>query len=116
MPDYDRGFKIVAHQLGRPLCELAGLQFDNWKPIVDTMQATERLADRAFVAKHRRQRFVVYMEAYTRWTNSAPWSVLAKSGLLSERERLPTRSLLFILLPRGYRSMHGQFRLESAGE
>jgi hypothetical protein len=39
--------------------------------------------------------------------------VLAKSGLLSERERLPTLSLIFILLPQGYRDQHGQFRLEA---
>jgi hypothetical protein len=51
------------------------------------------------------------MEAYTRWVESAVWSVLAKSGLLSERERLPTRSLIFILLPEGYRSQKGKFRL-----
>jgi hypothetical protein len=51
------------------------------------------------------------MEAYTRWVESAVWSVLAKSGLLSERERLPTFSL--ILLPQGYRDQHGQFRLEA---
>ena len=38
------------------------------------------------------------MEAYTRWQADAPWSVLAKSGLLSQRERLPTKSLVYILL------------------
>lgn len=55
---------------------------------------------------------MVYFEAYTRWVESAPWSVLAKSGLLSERERLPTRSLIFILLPQGYEAQKGTFRLE----
>ena len=44
---------------------------------------------------------------------SAVWSVLAKSGLLSERERLPTRSLVFVLLPQGYRDQDGTFRLEA---
>jgi hypothetical protein len=39
--------------------------------------------------------------------------VLAKSGLLSERERLPTRSLIFVLLPQGYKEQNGAFRLES---
>jgi hypothetical protein len=116
MPDYDRGFKIVAHQSGRELCKLAGLTCESWRPIVDTMQATERLADRAFVARQGRQRFVVYFEAYTRWTDSARWSVLAKSGLLSERERLPTRSVVFMLLPRGYRPQQGEFRLELDSE
>jgi hypothetical protein len=40
--------------------------------------------------------------------------VLAKSGLLSERERLPCVSLLFVLLPRGYHAQDGTFRLEVA--
>src|SRR5262249_55207659 len=61
---------------------------------------------------HGRNRFVVYFEAYTRWQSSAPWSLLAKSGLLSERERLPTLTLMFVLLPRGYRSQRGRFRLQ----
>jgi predicted transposase YdaD len=37
---------------------------------------------------------------------------MAKSGLLSERERLPTLSLIFILRRRGYREQHGNFRLQ----
>jgi hypothetical protein len=37
--------------------------------------------------------------------------VLARSGLLSERERLATVSVLYILLPRGYRPQQGRFRL-----
>ncbi len=74
-------------------------------------QTTERLADRAFRARNGDRRFVVYMEAYTRWTDSAVWSVLAKSGLLSERERLPTRRLLSILAPHGHRSQDGEVRL-----
>lgn len=116
MPDYDGGFKIAARASGRQLCELAGLHCQGWEPIGDTVQTTERLADRAFRARVDRERFVVYLEAYTRWTGSVPWSVLAKSALLSERERLPTASQVFILLPRGYRQQHGQFRLEVAGE
>jgi hypothetical protein len=36
--------------------------------------------------------------------------------LLSERERLPTRTVVFILLSRGYRPQRGQFRLEVSGE
>src|SRR5207244_1177004 len=51
------------------------------------------------------------MEGYTYWTKAAPWSILAKSSLLSERERLPTVSLLFILRPRRYRPQKGRLRL-----
>jgi hypothetical protein len=80
------------------------------------VQTTERLADRAFRARRGRERFVVYMEAYTYWTRAAPWSVLSKSGLLSERERLPVVSLLYVLRPRGYRPQGGQFRLAVGGE
>jgi hypothetical protein len=115
MPDYDAGFKIVARQAGRQLSRVAHVRCDAWEPIGDTVQATERLADRAFRARLGRQRFVVYFEAYTRWQKSAPWSILAKSGLLSERERLPTRSLVFVLLPQGYRRLGRSFRLAVAG-
>src|SRR6266853_49142 len=115
MPDYDAGFKIVARHAGRQLGGLAGVRPQEWEPIGDTVQATERLADRAFRARLGRERFLVYMEAYTRWQSSAPWSMLAKSGLLSERERLPALSVVFILQPRGYRPQGGEFRLEAAG-
>jgi hypothetical protein len=111
MPDYDAGFKIVARVAGRQLGELAGVRCQQWEPLGGEVQATERLADRAFRARRGRQRFVVYMEAYTRWAHAAPWSVLAKSGLLSERERLPTLSLIYVLLPRGYRAQRGTFAL-----
>src|SRR6266536_2488071 len=103
MPDFDGGFKIAARSSGAGLSRLAGIVPDEWKPIGDTLQTTERLADRAFRATCGGERFVVYMEAYTRWVESAPWSVLSKSGLLSERERLPTRSLIFVLTPKGYK-------------
>jgi hypothetical protein len=112
MPDYDHGFKIAAHSSGAGLSRLAGIVPDVWEPIGDTLQTTERLADRAFRATRGSETFVVYFEAYTRWVESAPWSVLAKSGLLSERERLPTRSLIFVLLPQGYTSQKGTFKLK----
>jgi hypothetical protein len=112
MTDYDGGFKIAARSSGAGLSRLAGIVPDKWEPIGDTLQTTERLADRAFRATCGSRRFLVYMEAYTRWVESAPWSVLAKSGLLSERERLPTRSLIFVLLPQGYKDQKGTFRLE----
>jgi hypothetical protein len=112
MAEYDAGFKIVARNAGRGLTRMAGTTVQKWEAISDTLQTTERLADRAFRAEERGRRFVVYMEAYTRWAESAVWSVLAKSGLLSERERLPVLSLIFVLLPQGYQSHGGTFRLE----
>jgi hypothetical protein len=113
MADYDGGFKIAARCSGAGLSRLAEIVADEWEPIGDTLQTTERLADRAFRVSSGGQRFVVYMEAYTRWVESAPWSVLSKSGLLSERERLPTWSLIFILLRQGYQEQQGTFRLEA---
>jgi hypothetical protein len=113
MAEYDAGFKIVARNAGPGLSRVAEVVFDHLEPIGDTLQTTERLADRAFRACHGKRRFVISMEAYTRWVESAVWSVLAKSGLLSERERLPTRCLIFILLPQGYQDQRGQFRLEA---
>lgn len=114
MPDYDAGFKIVAREAGRELAALAGVACDEWAPVTGEVHAAERLADRAFRARAGADEFIVYMEAYTRWDSKAPWSMLAKSGLLSERERLPCVSLLFVLLPRGYHSQDGTFRLAVA--
>jgi hypothetical protein len=111
MPASDSGFKIAARVSGQQLATLAGVVSDLWTPIVSEVQTAERLGDRVFRAQRGRQRFVVYMEAYTHWTAAAPWSVLSKSGLLSERERLPTVCLVYILRPRGYRPQGGQFRL-----
>ena len=107
MPSFDRGFKIVARAAGRQLAGLAHVVCTTWRPIVSEVQAVERLADRAFRAARGRERFVVYMEAYTYWEEGVPWSVLAKSGLLSERERLPVVSLVFYLRPDGYRPLGG---------
>ena len=75
-----------------------------------------RFADRAFRARRGSERFVVYFEAYTYWKKEAPWNLLAKSGLLSERERLPTVCLVYILRPRGYKPQHGRFQLKVDGE
>ena len=115
MTDYDGGFKIVARHSGRQLSEVAGVPCEEWEPIGDTLQTTERLADRAFRARRGGERFVVYLEAYTEWEKDAPWNMLAKSGLLSERERLPRLSLLFVLRRRRYKAMQGQFRLAVSG-
>jgi hypothetical protein len=116
MADYDGGFKVAARHSGAGLSRLAGVAVDGWEAIGDTLQTTERLADRAFRGRHGGERFVVYMEAYTRWATSAPWSVLAKSGLLSERERLPCQSLIFVLLPAGYHEQGGTFQLAVEGQ
>jgi hypothetical protein len=112
MPDYDGGFKIAAHSSGAGLSRLAGSIPETWGPIGDTVQTAERLADRAFRATIGGEKCVVYFEAYTHWLESAPWSVLAKSGLLSERERLPTWSIIFVLMPRGYKKQKGTFQLK----
>src|ERR1700731_4494206 len=87
MAEFDAGFKIVARHSGPGLTRLAGVALQNWEAVGDPLQTTERLADLVFRARNGDQRFLVYMEAYTRWVESAVWSVLAKSGLLSERDR-----------------------------
>src|SRR5215470_4715400 len=110
MPAADAG--LAARLSGRQLAAVGGVRCDRWTPAVSDVQTTERLADRVFQARRGLQRFLVYMEAYTSWKASAPWSILAKSGLLSERERLPTMSLVYILRPRGYRPQGGNFHLK----
>jgi hypothetical protein len=104
MAELDIGFKIAAHSSGREMCWLRGIRPDMWEPISDTLQTTECLADRAFRARQGTDEFIVYFEAYTNWRAEARWNILAKSGLLSEREHLPTRTLVFVLTPRGYRA------------
>lgn len=111
MPVYDPGFKIAAHTSAPQLAEVAGLSCSHWRPIVSEVQVAERFADRAFRATHDGQRCVVYFEAYTRWPRDALWNVFAKAGLLSEREKLPTVAVLYILRPRGYKELSGEFQL-----
>jgi hypothetical protein len=41
---------------------------------------------------------------------------MTKGALLSERERLPTRTLVFVLTPERYQEQHGTFRLEVESE
>ena len=116
MAEFDHGVKLIVSSAGRELARMAGLACRGWQPLESTVQATtELLADRVFRARQGRQRFVVYFEFYTTWDAAAPWNLLAKAGLLSQRERLPTVCLVFVLLPRGYRPQGGQFRLEAAG-
>jgi hypothetical protein len=116
MPEFDHGFKIVTRDAGRQLAQVAGVSSTRWELIASEVQTVERFADRAFRARFGRERFVVYFEAYTYWKNAARWSILAKSGLLSEREQLPTKTLVFILHPRGYRPQQGRFRLSVRGK
>src|SRR5260370_14809286 len=115
MADFGGGFKIASHSSGRELCRLRGIRPEVWEPIGDTLQTTERLADRAFRAVEGGEPFVVYFEAYATWRDDARWNILAKSALLSERERLPTRTLVFILRRKGYRAQRGRFRLAARG-
>jgi hypothetical protein len=95
---------------------VAGVESDTWQPVESTLQATtELLADRVFRAgRGRRQRFLVYFEFFTRWDPDAPWGLLAKSGLLSERERLPTVGVVVVLQRRGFRSLGGEFTLRTS--
>jgi len=116
MAEFDHGVKLITDTTARELARVAGLACRRLTPLESTLPATtELLADRAFRASRGRDRFVVYFEFYTRWYRHAPWDMLAKSGLLSQRLRLPTICLAFVLLPGGFRSQGGQLRLEAAG-
>ncbi len=116
MAEFDHGVKMIAATTGRQLAHVAGVTCTRWRPLESTLQATtERLADRVFRGQQGREKFVVYFEFFTHWHKNACWSMLGKSGLLSEREQLPTVSIAVILLPRGYKPQQGQIRLEAAG-
>jgi hypothetical protein len=116
MAEFDHGIKQITDTSARELARVAGLACDRLRPVESTLPATtELLADRAFRASRGRERFIVYFEFYTRWDRHAPWDMLAKSALLSQRLRLPTVCLAFVLLPRGFRSQGGQLRLEAGG-
>src|SRR5205823_6533520 len=71
--------------------------------------------DRVFLARQGRRRFAVYFEFYTTWDPNAPWDMLAKSALISQREHLPTVSIAVVLQRPGFRSRGGQLRLEVSG-
>jgi hypothetical protein len=116
MAEFDHGFKMIAVTTGRQLARLAKVESTSWRPAESTVQASvEKLADRVFLAGRGRKRFAVYFEFYTTWDSAAPWDLLAKSGLLSQRERLPTVSIAVVLRRQGFRSRDGQLRLEAAG-
>jgi hypothetical protein len=115
MAELDIGFKLAAHSSAREMCRLRHIIPQVWEPIGDTLQTTERLADRAFRAEENGERFTVYFEAYSSWHPDDRWNVQAKSALLSEREHTPTLTLLFFLRPTGYTPMNGTFRQEARG-
>ena len=116
MAEFDHGFKIIARESGQALARVAGYECRTWEPGESTLQATtERLADRVFIAGRGRERFVVYFEFVTTWDRSVPWSVLGKSGMLAERERLPVACVVFILRRQGYAAQHGTMQLTIGG-
>lgn len=116
MAEFDHGIKTIAETTGRQIARLAGVECQRWRPLESTLQTTtELLADRVFLAQQGRQRFVVYFEFYTKWDRNAPWDMLAKSGLLSRREKRPTLCIAVVLRRQGFRSAEGQLRLEAAG-
>lgn len=117
MPESDHSFKIIARVSGRSLARVAGLECRTWKPSESTLQATtERLADRVFIASQKKDPFVVYFEFVTTWTNAVCWSVLGKSGMLAERERLPVACLIFILRRKNYKPQQGTMHLKIGGK
>jgi hypothetical protein len=115
MPKYDTGFKIIAKAAGRRLAQIRGYTCQRWTPVVSEIQTAERFADRAFRARSGKERFVVYFEGYTTWKKDVPWSVLVKSALLAQRERLPVLSLVLFLRPDRYRPAGGTFQLAVQG-
>jgi hypothetical protein len=116
MPEFDHGIKIIAETTGQQLARLAGITSQRWEPVESTLPVTtELLADRVFPARRGRERFLVYFEFYTQWDSDAPWDMLAKSGLLSRREWLPTVCVPVVLQRRGYNFPEGELRLEAAG-
>jgi hypothetical protein len=116
MAEFDQGFKMIAETTGRQLAQLAGVESATWRPAESTVQASiEKLADRVFLARRGRERFAVYFEFYTTWDRNAPWEMLAKSGLISQREHLPTVCIAVVLRRQRFRSVQGQLRLQVAG-
>ena len=44
-----------------------------------------------------------------------PWDILGKSGMLSQREHLPTVCIVVIFQPKSYTRQNGRIQLEAAG-
>jgi len=104
--DWAAGFKIIATHAGQALTQLAGLVCQQLEPLPD--QGNGPLV---FRAQENEQNFIATLEGFLHWDERVLWSMLARSSALSERERLPTLCLLYILFPGSYRPLGGQFRL-----
>jgi hypothetical protein len=116
MAQFDHAIKQIAETTGRPLARIAAVKCTEWAPLESSLPATvEKLADRAFRASQREASFVVYFEFYTTWDASAPWDILGKSGMLSQREHLPTVCIAVIFQPKGYKPQNGRIQLEAVG-
>ena len=116
MAEFDHGTKRIAEATGRQLARIAGIECATWEPLESTLPITvELLADRAFLATNTTERFVVYFEFYTTWDAEAPWDILAKSALLSRREKVPTVCVVVVLQPERWISQTGRIHLEVGG-
>ena len=116
MARFDHAIKQIAETTGRPLARIAGVECTEWAPLESSLPATvEKLADRAFRASQGEVSFVVYFEFYTTWDAAAPWDILGKSGMLSQREHLPTVCIVVVFQPKGYTPQNGRIQLEAAG-
>jgi hypothetical protein len=102
MAEFDHGTKRIAEASGQKLARIAGVDCVTWEPLESTLPITvELLADRAFLSSNPDERFVVYFEFFTTWDTGAFWDILAKSSLLSRREKLPTVCVVVVLQPEG---------------
>jgi hypothetical protein len=116
MARFDHAMKQIAETTGRPLARIAGVECSGWAPLESTLPATvEKIADRAFRATQGDSSFIVYFEFYTTWDGAATWDILGKSGMLSQREQLPTVCIVVIFQPKGYKPQNGRIQLEAAG-
>ena len=116
MAEFDHGTKRIAEATGRQLARIAGIECATWEPLESTLPITvELLADRAFRASNATGGFVVYFEFFTTWDGEATWDILAKSGLLSRREKLPTVCVVVVLQPERYKPQNGRIQLEAGG-
>ena len=116
MAQFDHAIKQIAETTGRPLARIAGVECTEWAPLESSLPATvEKLADRAFRASQGEASFVVYFEFYTTWDAAAPWDILGKSGMLSQREHLPTVCIVVVFQPKGYKPQNGRIQLEAVG-
>jgi hypothetical protein len=108
--DLAAGFRIIADHSGQALTQLAGVVCQNWEPLSANDGAI------AFRVHNGDDAFITYMQAFTRWDERSLWELLAQSSALSARERMPTLCILYALLPHGYQSQGGQFRLRIGAE